>query len=71
MKKSKKILQKVEIPHELDENDRLTYENNVLLKHIIDNDLPHIWGAIKIIAGALITAIGAAVGACIKFLFTK
>jgi hypothetical protein len=71
MKKSEKLINKAEIPLGLDENDRLTYENNVLLRHVIDNDLPHIWGAIKIIAGSLIAAVGAMVGACIKFLVGK
>jgi len=53
MKKSRKILNQIDIPHGLSENDRMTIETNILLKHVIDNDLKHIWGAIKLIAGAI------------------
>ena len=61
MRKSRKILDKADIPYNLNENDRMTIENNVLLKHVIDNDLKHIWGAIKLIAGAIVGLAAAAI----------
>ena len=65
MKKSRDIINKLEIPDELTDNDRMTIENNVLLKHIIDNDLKHIWGWLK---GLVLAIVGLAVGV-VKILF--
>jgi len=61
MKRSKKVLARTEIPSNLNDNDRMTIENNVLLKHIIDNDLRHIWAWIKGIAMAMLGLIGHAI----------
>ena len=54
MKKSRKILRKANIPDGLSEYERKTIENNVLLKHIIDNDLRHLWNWVRGIALALV-----------------
>jgi len=57
MKRSDKILNNADIPKNLSEYQRMTIENNVLLKHIIDNELKHIWGWIKGIAIAVFTLV--------------
>jgi len=49
MKKSEKILKRNHIQEGLSWERRKTIENNVLLKHIIDNSLNHIWWWIRII----------------------
>ena len=49
MKKSEKILKKNGIQEGLSGERRTGIENNVLLKHIIDNSLNHIWWWIRII----------------------
>jgi len=49
MKKSEKILKRNHIQEGLSWERRKTIENNVLLKHIIDNSLSHIWWWIRII----------------------
>ena len=49
MKKSEKILQQNGIQNGLSWERKTAIENNVLLKHIIDNGLNHIWWWIRII----------------------
>ena len=49
MKKSEKILKKNGIQEGLSWERRKAVENNILLKHIIDNDMKHIWWWIRII----------------------
>lgn len=66
MKKSEKILSETHIPLNTGENDRMTIENNVLLKHIIDNDLKHIWAWLKGIAIAVLGIAGAVIKMCFK-----
>jgi len=43
MKRSVKILNKNNISRDISESERMTIENSVLLRHIIDNDLKHLW----------------------------
>lgn len=49
MLRSEKILRKNGIQEGLSWEKRKAIENNVLLKHIIDNSLNHIWWWIRII----------------------
>ena len=49
MKRSEKILRENGIQEGLSPERRTSIENNVLLKHIIDNSLSHIWWWIRII----------------------
>lgn len=57
MKKSEKILKDADIPEHLSEYEIMTIENNVLLKHIINNDLPHLWAWVKGIAITLLSSL--------------
>ena len=43
MKRSEKIIQKNGIQEGLSWERQKTIENNVLLKHIVDNDMKHMW----------------------------
>lgn len=43
MKRSEKIIKKNGIQQGLSWDRQKVIENNVLLKHIIDNDLSHMW----------------------------
>ena len=43
MKRSEKIIEKNGIQQGLSWDRQKVIENNVLLKHIIDNDLSHMW----------------------------
>ena len=47
MKRSEKILRKNGIQDGLSWQKQKTIENGILLKHIIDNDLKHMWHWIK------------------------
>lgn len=49
MKRSDRILKKNGIQEGLSWERRKTIENNILLKHIVDNDMNHIWWWIRII----------------------
>ena len=53
MKKSEKILQQNGIEEGLSWQKRKTVENGILLKHIIDNDLRHLWRLIFIMIGLI------------------
>ena len=54
MKKSDKILKRNGIQGGLSWQKQKTIENCILLKHIIDNDLSHIWRWIFIIVGLIV-----------------
>ena len=47
MKRSEKILEKNGIQDGLSWQKQKTIENGILLRHIIDNDLSHMWHWIK------------------------
>lgn len=49
MKKSERILKENGIQEGIPWEKRKAIENNILLKHIIDNSLNHIWWWIRII----------------------
>lgn len=53
MKKSEKILQENGIQEGISWTKRKTIENGVLLRHIIDNDLKHIWRLIFVLVGLI------------------
>jgi len=57
MKKSEKILSQSDIPHDITESERMTIENNVLLKHIIDNDIKHLWAWVKGVVMAIVALV--------------
>ena len=46
--------------------ERELFALKVLVSHLINNDIPHIWMVVKITLGAVVSAI---VGAIIKMLF--
>jgi len=43
MKRSEKILKRNNISSSISDNERMSIENSILLRHIIDNDLKHLW----------------------------
>jgi len=43
MKRSEKILNKNNISRGISDSERTSIENSILLRHIIDNDLKHLW----------------------------
>jgi len=53
MKKSEKILRKNDIPGGLTWLQREVIKNTTLLKHIIDNDLKHLWRWLLVIMGLI------------------
>jgi hypothetical protein len=53
MKKSEKILQQNGIQEGISWTKRKTIENSILLKHLIDNDLKHMWRLILLIMGLI------------------
>lgn len=53
MKKSEKILQQNGIQEGVSWTKQKTIENGVLLRHIIDNDLRHIWRLIFLMVGLI------------------
>ena len=69
MKKSDKILSGVRVPQgepSLWEIWKVACESKTLLKHVIDNDLKHIW---RIILGILSYLIAVTIGFFLKGLF--
>ena len=61
MKKSDKILKKNGIQEGLSWEKRKAIENNILLKHVIDNDLAHMWrwiqGIVLLLVGLIANSI--------------
>ena len=53
MKKSEKILKENGIQEGIPWTKRKAIENGVLLRHIIDNDLKHIWRLIFVLVGLI------------------
>lgn len=53
MLRSEKILKKNGIQEGLSWEKQKTIENSILLKHIIDNDLKHMWRWIFIMVGLI------------------
>lgn len=43
MKRSERILKRNNISESISDSERMSIENGILLKHIIDNDLKHLW----------------------------
>ena len=54
MKKSEKILQQNGIQDGISWQKQKTIENGVLLRHIIDNDLRHMWRLIFVMIGLIV-----------------
>lgn len=71
MKKSEKILKKNNIPSDLSASEKTAIENNVLLRHIIDNDLKHLWWWIRTIAIAILSQSMAIIALLIKLFMGK
>lgn len=61
VKRSEKILRKNNISRDISESERTAIENNILLKHIIDNDLKHLWRSVWsiliILAGLIVKSL--------------
>lgn len=55
MKRSERILKKNNISRGISDSERMSIENNILLRHIIDNDLRHLW---RFVWSILIVLIG-------------
>ena len=54
MKRSEKILRKNNISRAISDNERTAIENNVLIKHVIDNDIKHLWWLIRLILAVVL-----------------